>query len=652
MYRTSSSSSSSGSSKSNQIYEHYEKPVPTQRGSDVVHDDDLDEAILNMDREDNLSRAHKSATTADGWPQPDPSAFASDDMEDDSDEGPEHALNRLEDLAELLRQFLPGSENEIVALQNDLAEYRAMIDQCKLDNQDYFPSEFWANFRSGATAFLLCFGPGTLTASALKEPGFGLLISTVLWALTERFSPMVRNTTWKNPHAEGTYPLIGNLLEQAARDAVRKSAGMKPLYAENEDKNVLLSAISWSDFWEAWKGKMITEDLPYYFYTLCYGVRSSIIAGIDISLSPTSPLSLITLLAAGTLAGAFTAVTMQYGRRRCYQSNSEGVPFAGQTVTRTMAMWEKEANLYEQIGKILKSTKAHLKDTNNLKGLILINKREEFFKEAHTTAHRKSRLHSSLLYEFTAMFGRERRSMDRRGEVAGKLSEFVAGLFAKGSVLSLSTLWNYQITMKYMATTTSVFGKAMLMWGQSTALIVAFNLRKEFELAYRGMLGLGLGAVDVAQYAFGGQTATAVDDQDQQMRLGRLRSIDSTQDLMIGLRGQIGTVQKNASDDDNSGGRNEVDDGSSGDKENERKSGIPVEVEPTSQELHHDKRSKQSRKRKNTKVTASSASKKSNGSLRKSAQTSGAQSETVTATKNQVNNLAINNNDSVSSASD
>jgi len=221
-----------------------------------------------------------------------------------------------------------------------------MIDEARQRNHDYFPCEFASNFLSGATAFLICFGVGTLTSSALGEPVYGWAISTAMWALSERFIPMIRNTTWVNHHAERAYPLLGNLIQRAARDAVRNLAGIKPRHANDNNQQPSLKDIN---FPQAWKGKMLTDDLPYYFYTLCYGLRYTIIAGLD--LPATSAASLVSLLAAGTLAGAFTAVTMQYTRRQQYQAVPKADRFKSQAITKNVGDVEAGAGTFRDRSK-------------------------------------------------------------------------------------------------------------------------------------------------------------------------------------------------------------------------------------------------------------------------------------------------------------
>ncbi|MFL6719039.1 MAG: hypothetical protein ACJ8G3_22045 [Burkholderiaceae bacterium] len=309
-------------------------------------DPDVDEWEL-VEHQGTLTNAHKLATSpgnADGsWSTADPSVSAADDGTDMDDASHGGMSDPLAYLQRFISEDTLADTPDAIGLKRLLegahAEYNGLMREARESNNGLCSREVLFNFLSGANAFLMCFGAGTLTSSAVGIPLVGWAMSTALWALTERISPMIRNTTWGNPHADKTYPLLGNLLEHAARDWVRQIGGMQPLKDDNEQRasddsnDVRLSNIGITGFLKAWLGKMSTEDLPYYFYTLCYGTRYSIIARMN--LPATSFASLFTLLVAGTVAGASTATTTHFLRRQLYQSS-------GQRITKTMAIWKKE----------------------------------------------------------------------------------------------------------------------------------------------------------------------------------------------------------------------------------------------------------------------------------------------------------------------
>lgn len=504
-------------------------------------DNDLanDEAGRKNTANNILANAHAIASTHQADYERDPSVII--DIDDDGDNADDAAVdhrNLSNDLASLLsvpadvpntREFQDARELQ-AKLRTALDEYAQMIRKARESNYDYVPCEFASNFLSGATAFLMCFGVGTLTSSALGEPVYGWAISTAMWALSERFIPMIRNTSWGNQHADKSYPLLGNLIQRAARDAVRNMAGIKPRHANDNNQQPSLKDIGCL---RAWKGKTLTDDLPYYFYTLCYGLRYTIIAGLN--LPATSATSLVSLLAAGTLAGAFTAVTMQYTRRQQCQAAAKSDRFKDQAITKTFAMWKQELEVLETAVKLARILSANRGVKNTATSKFYAYHLEERLKKAIEKANQKENCLGSLKFEFTALFGLKRERGDRRGEVAGKLSEFIAGLLAKGTVLGLSTGWNYAVTMRMLAATANIGGKIGIMWCQNIILIFAFNWRKEAELAYRGLLGVGLGTVDIASKFIYGVAPGEDEDNDNDPDLERgdasIRSVGSTQEL-------------------------------------------------------------------------------------------------------------------------
>ena len=351
---------------------------------------------------------------------------------------------------------------------------------------------------------------------------------------------MIRNTTWSNPHADRAYPLLGNLIQHAARDLVRRVGGMQARKSTNDQSAsdgsdaVQLSDISVADFLKAWLGKMSTEDLPYYFYTLCYGTRYSIIAQMNWPVASFASLS--TLLLAGVVAGASTATTTHFLRRQLYAPSANGNRFNGQRITKTMAMWKKELAILDLYKQLFSVSNNALAIGQPLEGSQLSQRDIAFLNDAIHKAEQKSRFMTSVWFEMKAMFNLKRGIADPRGEVAGKLSEFLAGFLAKASVLGISTGWNYGFTIPMLEATASAGGKVGIMWGQYGMLIAAFNARKEFELAYRGVLGLGLGTWDVCSEKFACLQTSAPEKAESQGYKPKLPSTNSTTELMANYK--------------------------------------------------------------------------------------------------------------------
>jgi len=198
-------------------------------------------------------------------------------------------------------------------------------------------------------------------------------------------------------------------------------------------------------------------------------------------------------------------------------------------------MWKQELELLETAVKLVRVLAANRDAKDKATSKIQACHIEEKLNKAIEKANEKENCLGSLKFEFTALFGLKREQGDRRGEVAGKLSEFIAGLLAKGTVLGLSTGWNYGFTIKMLAATANTGEKIGIMWGQYTMLIFAFNWRKEAELAYRGLLGVGLGTADIAsKLIFGvapGEDENNDNDRDLERGDASIRSVGSTEEL-------------------------------------------------------------------------------------------------------------------------
>jgi hypothetical protein len=497
---------------------------------------------------DVLPDAHKLATlrgNADsGWSAADPSLFTDGDNTDVNGAWHHSMSDPLAYLQQLISEDALADTPDAIRLQRALkaahAEYNDLMREARKSNHAVCSKEIFFNFLSGANAFLMCFGAGTLTSSAVGIPLAGWAMSTALWALTERISPMIRNTTWSNPHADKTYPLLGNLIQHAARDLVRQIGGMQARKSTDEHSAsdgsdvVRLSDINVTGFLKAWLGKMSTEDLPYYFYTLCYGTRYSIIARMNWPV--TSFASLSTLLLAGVVAGASTATTTHFLRRQLYEPSANGNRFNGQIINKTMAMWKKQLAILDLYKQLFSVSNNALAIGQPLEGNQLSQRDIAFLNDAIHKAEQKSRFMTSVWFEMKAMFNLKRDIADPRGEVAGKLSEFLAGFLAKASVLGISTGWNYGFTIPMLEATASAGGKVGIMWGQYGMLIVAFNARKEFELAYRGVLGLGLGTWDVCSQKFACLQTLAPENAENKGYKPKLPSTNSTTELMANYK--------------------------------------------------------------------------------------------------------------------
>ena len=434
----------------------------------------------------------------------------------------------------------PATAKEAQAVNDALDEYAMLLQQTRDSCKTYWPNEFRANLGSGAMAFLLCFGPGTLLASALEMPVAGWATSTVLWALTERFIPMLRKTSWKSYSADIAYPSMAKMIQRAARDAVRSCKGLPPkTYPQTVGEKIQFftarEILDRTPKGQAWREKFATDDLPYYFYSLCYGLRYTAIAWF--ALPSTSPISLATLLLAGTMAGACTASAMQHARRQQYVPPEGKGHSSGQSLVQDREKWAKKVKIFQAHINLLDAQGLgdSLDETGNC--LEEGSSRNQLLEKLAIAKIRAHGLYS-IGFEIATLFRLKRNPEERRGEVAGKRGELISGTLAKATVLGLSTGFNYVATshvMKIPGVGASIGGT----WMQSVVLIMAFSLRKEVELAYRGLFGLVQGLHDILPGKCQVFSSCLGDEEDHSENNdtttgipGSLASATSTQDLL------------------------------------------------------------------------------------------------------------------------
>ena len=208
------------------------------------------------------------------------------------------------------------------------------------------------NLVAGGNGFLLCFGMGTLTASALGKPWAALVISPLLWSGTERLIPTIRATSWRNRHADVDYAHIMCVAARAVRDWLRQMFGLNP--KKYLVKGEILTASQYRQtlsLFNAWKGKVATDDLPYFSYTFWYSVR---IIVLNLCTTPAflkTPVgvavSLVSLGISGILAGASTSWIFQTARRHAYKKENPDTWRNGEAIVKSQDLWNAEKMLLE-----------------------------------------------------------------------------------------------------------------------------------------------------------------------------------------------------------------------------------------------------------------------------------------------------------------
>jgi hypothetical protein len=365
--------------------------------------------------------------------------------------------------------------------------------------------EVW-DLAAGFMAFFLCFGSGTLTSAAYRQPWLTMVITPTVWSLMERMAPMIRATSWRNPHADETIPKFMKLQERRARDWVRSwrpnLAKRQKTYPWTDPKTRESTNLTAAQYrkkiaiFSAWTGKVWTDDVVYLWYTFMYGSRVSLLYRYATPAFLATPqgfaLSMFAMFAAGGTAGAATMFSMQQCRRLAYR-HAQGDFKGGEVLTRSRDIWTAASIATQKDSELVEAkVQARFKQAhegNALKEYLRCLKDEEM------RAQSKSSILSSIIYELSPLVQTRRRRDDTKGEVAGKRIEAVSGFIAKNIALLPFFLFAQLVTQPYVNRNEQV--PEHLMWVQYLLLIVGFSFRKELEIVGRVLSGLTFGLKDV-----------------------------------------------------------------------------------------------------------------------------------------------------------
>ena len=397
-------------------------------------------------------------------------------------------------------QELQGHLPELLA---NYREYERLL-QSNMKHSREGPVKTGWDFCAGWLAFNFCFAPGMLAANAAKMPWLALAITPLTWSVTECLIPMVRATSWQNRHADRTYPLIMRLRQRRTRDWVRGCFGMdKKYYAAGSQPGEGLTASQYlhtlSTF-KAWKGKVGTDDLPYFFYALCYGVRSTLLEILAkpgfLATGPGMAVSAASLYLAGSLAGAISMMTVQARRRAAYESKHPDSEASGETVTKTREVWAAQGLCIQQMLLMLDK---EIRLCRNSKRLDNMERYRGYLRDALNKARSKSAFFPSIGLEMRSLFQRSQKlDADKAGgELSGRLTETLAGFLGKTSSLVPAVLFNLLVAMEFASEDKPPGVRLSTLWALHTILALGYCLHKEWEMPWRTVIGLIQGAADV-----------------------------------------------------------------------------------------------------------------------------------------------------------
>lgn len=368
--------------------------------------------------------------------------------------------------------------------------------------------ELWTA-TSGALSYLLTFCTGTLLTNAVDMPLISPLVIGICWTLCERFPPMVRATSWSNTHADVTYPELMQMTRRATQDGVRQLAGLKPMQFMQNGKKMTAADI-WKEgkLFQAWLGKVVSDDLMSHTFTLFYIVRNVLLRTLTspgfLATLPGKAVSLGTLASAGLCAGATAALGFQ-GVRGCQYKAAHPEDVArGETLVKSIKAWKAELNAKEIAAALTEKLAGEkgpkVKRFKGLdEGLPLL--RADLGRTAA-----KASCWTTVPHELSCLFrGEIPLGAEDNGEVAAKLQQTISGFFAKVICLLPSAFFaNYALPI-LASPSASLAQQLCIVIIAPVILIVFFGFRKEIELLVLAIIGLLVGIKDVLHYKITGK---------------------------------------------------------------------------------------------------------------------------------------------------
>lgn len=428
-----------------------------------------------------------------------------------NDSDPESSINKLKAYQKIrieIRKAINGKESFLTSYPDLLAtvkkEDRALKELIDNEMKRAKAGHYTdcMNVGSGIVSYLLTFCTGTLTASGTNMPLLSPPIIAACWTIFERVAPMIRATSWTNPHADVTYPEIMRMTKRISKDWVRQLFGLGPKYFfRNGEKMTACEVRQTLSLFKAWKGKFLTDDIPPHTFTLFYISRNVLLKLFASSTFLSTPVgkavSLGTLAAAGVMAGGTGALAFQKLRGCQHKAKNPGSKKNGESLVITKEIWKQEKKVREHeiilINAYLENITTDEKQTI-CPGISLIE-------EEKSKAKAKSETWSSLLYEFGCLFvGKSQFGENDNGEVAGKLYQTISGFFGKMLCLSFSAFYISYVVTVFATTDVSLLQQLSLVIVAPIILIVGFGFRKELEIFILAIMGLLEGLVDVLQY--------------------------------------------------------------------------------------------------------------------------------------------------------
>jgi hypothetical protein len=356
------------------------------------------------------------------------------------------------------------------------------------------------NLAAGGIGNALCFGIGSTITILSGSAATGLVVNMVAWTFAEPLISMLRATTVTNPCLD-RYMVRQRLQARAAREWLDGASALEknrrfPWEDRATGEVQWLNAAEWlnkTSWLSLWSGKYLTDDLPYYGYSVAYGIVNPMpeIAGTHLYSGSTAgglATNIGSRVGAGIIAGALIHACVQW-QRAAHAGQTGGA----EVVTKTRSVWEEEAAYLALLLKDI-DNKRNTPDINPLEQGALLELRHSV-QLWHDKATAKSGRCSSVLYEWRAMLQSKREAMGIDREVPGKRLDTAASFLGKGLC---------QVAGVAVGALGAEAIKSTTPWVRWTGYLVpplagigagGFIIRRELEVAARVMFGAAQGVV-------------------------------------------------------------------------------------------------------------------------------------------------------------
>jgi hypothetical protein len=287
-----------------------------------------------------------------------------------------------------------------------------------------------------------------MAARATGLPFLQPIIAGPLHTLFEPFWTSLRVTTWTNPSQEQVLQRQ-RVHAHAAGDRVRACAGIKPkakfLYVDPEtgEKSVLTARqfLDTADGLKLWSEKTITDDVPFFVFTLDYVAKNLLVEIYGLSLydhdKPDGWRNDMGLqFIAGMLSGSLAMLFSQ--KLRQYMASGTG---GKEVVNKSLHVWRREARYLESYKADIEQALEQQTHTRAERELL-----QEQGKEIETqlaTARAKSWMHTALMYDFRTMFQGKRKAVGTTPDISGKRLDTVCSILGRTTSLIPGMVVNY-----------------------------------------------------------------------------------------------------------------------------------------------------------------------------------------------------------------